>query len=448
MLYIFIAREKELDILNKKINSNKFEFGILYGQKRVGKTRLLLEIFKNYNSIYNLCNEMGLEYNLKQLSDVVAKYINESFTFDSFDLLFDYLVKKSKTQKIIVIIDEFTYLMKTNNEIQSILQNIIDHKLLNSNLKLIISGSHVGMIEDALSYQKPLYGRSTFKMKIEPFDYYDASKFYLNASNEDKVRFYSVFGGVPFYTDKIDDSLSVEENVKSLIIEDGAIFEDEVNFFLSQEVRSVATYGKIINAIANGATRLNEISTKSGVNNTGTTSKYLDLLITLGIVEKEYSFGESLNSKKTIYLVKDQLFRFFFRFIEKHKTQKVIMNTDYFYDSIIKEYLDEFVSFEFEKVCRDFLKRKYSMTIEEIGRYWYNDKNLKKDIEIDIMMIENKKLYAFECKWSDKPIGYNIKNNLENKVAHIDNITLGYFSKKGFEEKDELCFDVNDLYNL
>ena len=116
MLYIFIAREKELDILNKKINSNKFEFGILYGQKRVGKTRLLLEIFKNYNSIYNLCNEMGLEYNLKQLSDVVAKYINESFTFDSFDLLFDYLVKKSKTQKIIVIIDEFTYLMKTNNE--------------------------------------------------------------------------------------------------------------------------------------------------------------------------------------------------------------------------------------------------------------------------------------------------------------------------------------------
>ncbi len=172
------------------------------------------------------------------------------------------------------------------------------------------------------------------------------------------------------------------------------------------------------------------------------------MLITLGIVEKEYSFGESLNSKKTIYLVKDQLFRFFFRFIEKHKTQNVVMNTDYFYDSIIKEYLDEFVSLEFEKVCRDFLKRKYSLTIEEIGRYWYNDRNLKKDIEIDIMMIENKKLYAFECKWSEKPIGYKTKNNLEKKVAHINDITLGYFSKKGFEEKDELCFDVNDLYNL
>ena len=102
---MFIAREKELKILNNKIDSNNFEFGIIYGRKRIGKTRLLLEIFKNNNSIYYLCNEMGLEYNLKQLSNVVAKYFNESFTFDSFDSLFDYLVKKSKTQKIIVIID-------------------------------------------------------------------------------------------------------------------------------------------------------------------------------------------------------------------------------------------------------------------------------------------------------------------------------------------------------
>ena len=102
-------------------------------------------------------------------------------------------------------------------------------------MKLILSGSHVGMVEDALSYKKPLYGRSTFKLKIEPFDYYDSAKFYPNISNEDKIRLYSVFGGVPFYTNKIDESKSVKENIVSLIIKDGAIFEDEISFFLSKK---------------------------------------------------------------------------------------------------------------------------------------------------------------------------------------------------------------------
>lgn len=445
---MFIGREKELKTLETKIESSKFEFGIIYGRRRIGKTRLLQEIVKKYNAVYYVANEMGLEYNLKQMSTAIANFFNESFTFDSFEALFDYISKKSANERIIIILDEFTYLMSTNPEIQSILQNIIDQTLLDSNVKLILSGSHVGMVEDALTYQKPLYGRSTFKMKIEPFDYYDASKFYPNASNEDKIRLYSVFGGVPFYTSKIDDTKSVKDNIISLIIEDGAIFEDETTFFLSQEVRSVSTYGKIVNAIAAGATRLNEISSKSGVGNTGTTSKYLDLLMTLGIVEREYCFGERVNSRKTIYLVKDQLFNFYYRFIEKYKTQKAIMTPDSFYNTIVSDHLDEFVSFEFEKVCREFLKRKYKTTIEEIGRYWYNDAKEKRDIEIDIVMKESGKLFAFECKWTNDTIGHKIINYFEKKVSVLGNVTLGYFSKNGYNDTNESIYHlcVDDLY--
>uniref|UniRef100_UPI00140B4D8D ATP-binding protein n=1 Tax=Erysipelothrix anatis TaxID=2683713 RepID=UPI00140B4D8D len=229
---------------------------------------------------------------------------------------------------------------------------------------------------------------------------------------------------------------------------DGAIFEDETTFFLSQEVRSVSTYGKIINAIAAGATRLNEISSKSGVGNTGTTSKYLDLLMTLGIVEREYCFGERVNSRKTIYQVKDQLFNFHYRFIEKYKTQKTIMTPDSFYNTIVSEHLDEFVSFEFEKVCREFLKRKYRTTIEEIGRYWYNDAKEKRDIEIDIVMKESGKLFAFECKWTNSTIGNKIKKTFEKKVSVLGDVTLGYFSKNGYNDINENIYQfcVDDLY--
>ncbi len=445
---MFIGREKELNTLNQKINSNKFEFGIVYGRRRIGKTELLKEIVTKHKAIYYVANEMGPDYNLKQLSSVVANYFDEPFTFESFEALFKYLAQKSRTQKMIIIIDEFTYLMKTNQEIMSILQNIVDHLLSDSKLKLIISGSHVGMIEDALAYHKPLYGRATFKMKIEAFDYYDAAKFYPQASNEDKVRLYSIFGGVPFYTSKVDGSKSVEENIKDLIIEKGAVFEDEVSFFLSQEVRSKATYGKIINAIASGATRLNEISGKSGVGNTGTSSKHLDLLIQLGIVEREYCFGEGPNSRKTIYRVKDQLFNFYYRFIERHKTQKTIMNPDRFYSSLVKNHLDEYVSFEFEQVCREFLKRKYKSTIEEIGRYWYNDRQEKRDIEIDIVMRADGILSVFECKWTAGPIGTKIMDELARKAKHLDYRNLGFFSKSGYEHQDYKadCYTVDDLF--
>ena len=448
---MFIGREKELKLLDTKISSSNFEFGIVYGRRRIGKTRLLQEVVKEHDAIYYVANEMGLDYNLSQLSAAIAGYFNEPFSFNSFELLFEYLAKKSKEQKIVLILDEFTYLMSTNKEILSIIQNIIDQILIDSNMKLILSGSHVGMVEDALSYKKPLYGRSTFKLKIEPFDYYDSAKFYPNISNEDKVRLYSVFGGVPFYTSKIDESKSVKENIVSLIIEDGAIFEDEISFFLSQEVRSVATYGKIINAIATGATRLNEISTKSGTGNTGTTSKYLDTLITLGIVEREYCFGERANSKKTIYKVKDQLFNFYYSFVEKNKTSKVIMQADIFYDRLVYPHLDEFVSFEFEKVCSDFLKRKYSSSIEEIGRYWYNDGREKRDIEIDIVMKESGKLFAFECKWTNSIIGEKIERGLENKSVYLNekNIVLGFFSRSGYDHtmNSNMTFNIIDLYN-
>lgn len=447
---MFVGREKELKILENKISSSSFEFGVMYGRRRIGKTRILQEITKKHHAIYYVFNEMGLEHNLEQLSRVIAEYFDLPISFDSLEQLFEFLAHKSQKDKIILILDEFTYLMSTNKEILSILQNIVDHILLDSNLKLIISGSHVGMIEDAITYKKPLYGRATFKMKVESFDYFDAAKFYPKANFEDKIIYYSIFGGVPFYASRIDDRKTVKENIISLIVEDGAIFEDEVHYFLTQEVRSVVNYEKILNAIATGATRMNEISNKSGIRSSGTTSNYLEILQNLSIVEKIYSFGESNNSRKTIYTIKDQLFNFHYRFIERYQTQISIMDPSKFYDRYIEPHFNEYVSLEFKKICQEFLIRKYQNTIEEIGTYWFNDAKTKTDIEIDIVMKNDGKIYAFECKWTTLPIGKSVQEALKTKLIHFENVTLGYFSKSGYTET--LCSDykfvLEDLYSL
>ena len=97
---MFIGREKELSIIESRINSNRFEFGILYGRRRIGKTTLLKQIVKSKNALYFVANSMGLEYNLKQLSQSIAAYFNEPITFEDFESIFKYLAKRSHDQRL------------------------------------------------------------------------------------------------------------------------------------------------------------------------------------------------------------------------------------------------------------------------------------------------------------------------------------------------------------
>ena len=451
---MFIGRKKEIETIEKRIQSEEFEFGILYGRRRIGKTCLLKEILKNNKGIYFVANEMGYEYNLNILSNAVASYYNESVTFSSLDMLFNYLNKKSNRERVLLIIDEFTYLFTKEPAIQSLLQNAIDNHLVESNVTLILSGSHVGMIEDVISYHKPLYGRTTFKMKIKPFDYYEASQFYSNFDNEDKVRLYSVFGGIPYYLSKIDNKISIKDNIKKLIIDDNALLADETEFFLKQELRSITSYSMIINSICSGATRLNEISTKSQVNNTGTTTKYLNTLRNLDIIEKEICFGEKPNSKRTLYKIKDNFFNFYYKFIYMNKSKMILLSPNVFYADFIEPKLDEYVSFIFEKVAKEFLIRENLVTkgdtFYEIARYWGNNKKLKREVDIDIMTNGDKGNIAYECKWTNDLFRNSEVKDLKEESEFLKPYRLGGFSKSGYSNealsKLDLTYTVSDLF--
>ncbi len=448
---MFIGRKRELELLESNINSNDFEFGLIYGRRRVGKTRLLVEITKSHNAIYYVANELGLESNIKGMSKAIADFYGIPLGFDSLEDIFSFLAEQSLEKETIFILDEFTYLIEAEKGVLSVLQNIVDHKLLDSKLKLFLSGSHIGMVEDAISYKKPLYGRTTFKLKLEPFDYYDSSLFYPNFNSKDKIRIYSVFGGIPFYLVQIDDSMSVEENIQKLIIQNGAPFENEVTFFLSQEVRSISSYASILTAIASGATRYNEIQNKSGIASSGSLSTYLKTLMQLGIIEKERCFSDSQNTK-SIYIIKDQLFRFHYQFIEKNRSSREIMNANAFYNYLVKDHFEAFVSIEFERVCSQFLIRKYKDTILDIGRYWYNNKELKKEIEIDVVLLTTDGLSTYEAKWTNSKIDHRISSRLVEVSKDLNPDSFGLFSKSGYTDikkrEDFDLYDVDDLYSL
>lgn len=451
---LFIGREKELKLIQERMDSEKFEFGIVYGRRRVGKTRLINEAIKGDKGIYFVASEMHLEHNIAALSERVAEYFNEPTKFSSIEDIFKYLVHKSKDKRVTLIIDEFTYLLEGDPGVQSVLQNIID-SMLNENFCLILSGSHVGMIEDVLSYKKPLYGRATFKLELKPFDYYDSSLFYPNYSNEDKVIAYSVFGGIPHYLSLVDESKTIRENIIDLVVSDSGVLHDEVDFIIRQELRSVLTYKMVLDVVAGGTTRLNEISTKAKVNNTGNTSTYLTTLNNLDLVERVTPFNSPDNSRRSIYKIKDNFVSFTYKFLYKNKSALNVLPAEVFYDTLVEPNLNRHVSFVFEKVCKEYLIRNNDGTKQElffnIGTYWGNNPVLKQEVELDILTSNESGITVYECKWTNSEFGDRELTTLKNDSSHLKPIKYGAFSYSGFSKgtKDKLdyIFELGDLFN-
>lgn len=449
---MFVGRNKELQILKEKYKSNNFEFGIIHGKRRVGKTFLIRESIKNEKAIYFLAQQANEKTNLRLFSKAFGNYKGVgSIKYESFDELF---LEIFKEDDLIVIIDEFTYLLEANNRFESMLQGIVDSHKDQSTIKLVISGSEVGMFENIFSSSRPLFNRQTFQIHLKECDYFESSLYFPNFNNENKIRIYSVFGGLPFYLSKIDDQNSLEENIINLIIKEGAQFASEVQMLLNTELRSVHGYQSVLQAIHSGSTSLAQIDSKAGINDTSKTFKYIKKLIELEIVIKEHRFKDKPNSKKHLYKIKNNFFAFYYRFIWKNEASRAIMEATDFYDVFIKEQLDEYVAMRFENICQQYLvknfKKRHKTPALHIGRYWYNNRELKKDLEIDVCVESTKYLYAYECKWTNNQITKSIMDNLINKSKEIGATKYGAFSKNGFalniKDKEYDLITVADLF--
>ena len=438
---MFIGRYEELKALKTLFDKKTFEFGVIHGRRRVGKTTLIKESIKDRKSLYFLAQQTNTATNLEMFSKTYGAYKGVgNIVYNSFFELFSEIFKE---KDLIVVIDEFTYLIESDKSFESMLQGLIDNNKDTSSIKLIISGSEVGMFENLFSVSRPLFNRQTFHLHLKECDYYESSEYYKNFNNTDKIRLYAVFGGLPYYLSKIDDSLSVKENIINLIVNENAQFASEVQMLLTTELRSILEYQSILQAIHSGSSTLALISSKSNINDTAKTSKYVNKLINLEIIEKEYRFKDSPTSKKYLYKIKNNFFAFYYRFILKNESARMIMEPVDFYEVFIEKYLDDYVSSRFETICSQYLIRNFknrnNKPLINIGRYWYNNRELKEDVEIDVCLEDSSgKIYIYECKWTNTLVTNKIMYNLIEKGKKVNATNYGAFSKNGFS---------NDLYN-
>lgn len=441
---MFIGREYELGNLNKLYDRKEFQMVVLYGRRRVGKTTLISEFCKNKPTIFYVAEEHNDKMALQNFSEKILEYFHmKDFisTFESWEKAFLFIAKECRDKQLILVIDEFPYVANSNKTIPSLLQNMIDHNLKDTKLFLILCGSSMSFMEkEVLSYKSPLYGRRTAQFKIEAFDFYDSSKFFRRYNFEQRVNAYGILGGIPQYLLKFKDTNSMDENIMGEILNKTSYLYEEPKNLLKQELREPATYVSIIEAIAKGYTKLNEISTKTG-ESSDKCAKYLSSLIELKIVKKETPAGDKESNRKSLYCLEDNLFRFWYRFLPDNITLIEQQMTEYAYDKNIKPYMNEYLGEIFEDICIQFLLRmnkkfKLPFVFQSIGRWWGNNPLKKRQEEIDILALDKENALFGECKWRNEKLDMDVIKSLIGKslILNYGNKFYAFFSKSGFTE--------------
>ncbi len=441
---MFVGREYELETLSRLYNDDGFHFVVVYGRRRVGKTTLLTHFCKDKPSIYFVAEEYNDRLALESFSEKILSFFGMNGfigKFENWEKAFLFLAEQSKLNRVVLVIDEFPYLVASNKAIPSLLQNLIDHYLKNTKLFLIICGSSVSFIEkEVLSYKSPLYGRRTAQLIVEPFNFFESRKFFPNYDFENQVIAYGILGGIPQYLSYFDDSKDIYDNVKLKILDKSSYLYEEPKLLLRQELREPAIYNSIIEAIATGNSKLNEISTKVGID-TDKCAKYLSVLIDLKIVERITPLDLKEKSRKSIYKLKDNFFRFWYRFVF---TNKMLIEQGMFDEVIenkIKPFMNHFLGEVYEEICMDYLKilnkrKKLPFTFERIGKWWGNNPYRKREEEIDIVAYDRDNIIFSECKWQNQKVDMRVLNDLIEKGMMFEwkNKYYVLFSKSGFTD--------------
>lgn len=458
----FIGRENEKKKIESILKSDGFQSCILYGRRRLGKTELLKQCLSNKNVplIFYQCTRDNERNNIDALTALVKDVLNvDNLFFTSFINCIEYIFKISKDKKIYFVIDEIPYIIKLVNGFESQLQKVIDTYHTESQLKFFICGSSISIMKSILMDNNPLYERFNNSILLKEMDYYDSSKFYPNFSNEDKVRLYAAFGGIPFYLKQINQNISVKENIINIISGSFSSIGDDITYSLKEELTKINNAFSVFSVIAKGAFHYSDILNKANLPTSSALYDVLSVLENMDLIEYICPINDKNNKKKSGYKIKDNILYFYYRYIYSNLSSKTILSDETFYDLLINDDFEKvFVPKVFEKISKEFLIRKNILgklpnILLDIGTYWYDCPNKNENGQFDVVGKCKDGYIFYEAKYTNKKINdLIIKEEIEqvNKTS-LQAIGYGFISKSGFDIKDKVSnielYTLEDIYN-
>ena len=439
VLMKFYNRENELEILKQLESSSKNSGKMVFiiGRRRVGKTRLILEAFKDSDFLYFFAAKKNEQLLCEEYSRLITQLTNKEIIgkLSSFKEVFEYVLNLTIDRSLTLAIDEFQEFYNINPSIYSDMQNIWDRYKDKSKVNLVLCGSIYSLMKKIFENAKePLYGRADKKIILKPFNIDVLKNIYkdltnTNFNNKDFFIFYVLTGGLAKYIEifKNERAFTYRKMINAILSESSFFLNEGKDVLIEEFGKDYQTYFSILSLISGSKTSRSEIESILSKSVGGFISK----------LEREYNIIKKItpvlskpNTRNIKYFIEDNFLNFWFRFIYKNISAVEMGNFGYV-KKIIKRDFDTYLGRMLEK----YFKEKLALTGEysEIGSYWERDnKN-----EIDIVAINDfdKKVLIADVKLNKNKIDIETLKKKSEKLINgaFRNYQVNF---KGFSIED------------
>lgn len=476
----FINRDAQRRELRHLAASNRPHLALLTGRRRVGKTFLLTHTWDEEAYFYFTASKTTPEINRRQLVQTLAAWSGERLhpeDYPTWRSVFDLLFRIEREGPLVVVLDEFQYLGDGEAgavEVASELNAVWERPRADRPILIVLAGSAVGTMEALAAGGGPLYGRFTWQHQLQPFGYWHTAEMVPFPDLLDRALAYGIFGGTPRYLNSIDVSQSLAENVSRLLLDPSGEVRLLVETALEQEegLRDVLKYRAILQAVATGSTKRNEIANQAGLENDTALRDKLARLIDLGYIEELTNVGATANTAIR-YGVADAAFRFHQQFVERNRSILERLPARAVWDKAVEPHLSDYMGHEFERIAvQAYDRRAVGLglpLVKEQGR-WEGVDRERKSVELDIVSpLLGGGVLTGEVKWHKDPVTVRVHRHHLDKLRRMKEagqkwaaqamkhtspllyVAAGGF-EDGFQERAEedghpvTCWSLEDVY--
>ncbi len=482
----FYGRKDELAHLSEILQSKKFQLIRIKGRRRIGKTKLVKHLRETLGMKDDLLFHTPIESDL--VTNIQKLYLDSQETNvtlpqvplnPSTILTYYPLLEKIESLYKGIIIDEYPRLQrachlaypkltKEKNPLDDILKDFKENKSKNLSFKIILLGSEVSIMEELDGGNRPLRGLFNHTIHLKPFNFYELQYFFPNKSFREILEIFGYSDGIPLYLWKLKESNADNfwDWIVYSVVKDPAFWYSEINNIIEADFSITGTrYGAILDAIAKGNTRPNEILGACKLNRTGDITPYLKKLLRSRIIKQEFPISDlyrpvgtshQRNLKNGVYKLSDNFISFWYRFI---KTTEALDPPQI--KNFIQAGYSQYLGTVFESVCREFVAMRENYPY--IGKWWGKIDGVMEECDILAFDPQQNEALIGICKWTKKD--QNPKKLMKQAIRYENHILYNnkerdmkyrymIFSKNleyeidSFEGKEVSCYDETDLNRI
>ncbi len=386
--------------------SDASELVFVLGRRRIGKSFTLSRFAADHDGLYYQATRRSEGDQLAALTLAAAEHFQDDTLrfgapFPDWERFFAYLLNRSATRPLLLVLDEFTYLIDAAPALPSILQAAWDRRPPASRLKLVLCGSYLTAMQHLDAADQPLFGRRTSKILFRPFGFPESGAFVPHYTTRDKLRAYGLVGHLPGHLARLDPQRSLADNAAALLLSPSSPLTEDAERLLDPFVVAGRVHYSILEAIASGQTTWTGITKRVGMTS-GAILRPLRWLEDMALVRRVVPITENHpeRSKTARYRLTDPYLQLWYKRLAQHLRTGAIGRVPpaLLYEAALAPHLDDHMGWVFEDLCRAHVAngRLDGFVPLRLGEYFTSDRS----VEVDLVATDpNDRLLVGECKW-------------------------------------------------